>query len=197
MKHKIVLASTSPFRKNLMNKLEIDFESLAPEVNESNLKEDYKGPAKKLCSFLAKHKALSLKNQFSSTLVIGSDQSLFCDSKTLGKGKTFEGAFEQLKFCSGKQAELITSVYIHDTDGEDLAFENSTQLDFKVLTDDEITKYLKWDEPYGCAGSFKFESKGSFLFERIRCSDPSSIEGLPMMELVQRLKEKGVIFNFI
>jgi len=197
MKQNIVLASTSPFRKNLMKRLEIDFKTDSPLADEEVLKTAFKGEGQKLCAHLAEQKAVSLKNVYANALIIGSDQSLFCDSKILGKGHNFEGAFKQLKFCSGKTAKLITSVYVHDSDGDDVAFENTTELHFKKLSDDEIAKYLKWDEPYKCAGSFKFESKGSFLFEKIECSDPSAIEGLPMMELTHLLKAKGVVFNFI
>lgn len=197
MKHNIVLASTSPFRKKLMERLELSFQTASPLADEDKLKETFKGQAEDLCAYLAEHKALSLKSEHQKSLIIGSDQSLFCEGKALGKGHDFQGAFKQLQFCRGKQAKLITSVYIHDTDGEDISFENQTDLYFKSLSDGAITKYLKWDEPYKCAGSFKFESKGSFLFEKINCSDPSAIEGLPMIELSHHLNAKGVDFDFI
>jgi len=197
MKKQIVLASTSPFRKTLMKKLEIPFQTASPLADENSLKNDFTGPDEQLCAFLAKKKALSLKGQFTNALVIGSDQSLYCEGQILGKGHDFDGAFKQLRFCSGKSAKLITSVYVHDTNGSDENFETVTSLHFKDLSDEAITKYLNWDEPYMCAGSFKFESKGSFLFEKIECSDPSSIEGLPMMELTLLLLNKGVTLNFI
>jgi MAF protein len=197
MKKQIVLASTSPFRKTLLKRLELPFKTTAPRVNEDDLKSKFKGADENLCAFLAQKKALSLKEDFKNALIIGSDQSLFCEDKILGKGHNFKGACEQLKFCSGKTTKLITSVYVHDTDGADHHFESVTTLYFKKLSEDSITKYLKWDEPYNCAGSFKFESKGSFLFEKIDCSDPSAIEGLPMMELTRLLVNKGVVLNFI
>jgi len=197
MKQEIVLASTSTFRKSLMKRLELEFTTDSPLADEEQLKVAFTGEDQDLCAHLAKEKACSLKHIYKNALIIGSDQSLFCDGKVLGKGHDFDGAFKQLKLCSGKTARLITSVYVHDSAGEDTAFENTTVLYFKKLSDDEITKYLKWDEPYKCAGSFKFESKGSFLFERIECSDPSAIEGLPMVELAHTLKSKGVVFDFI
>jgi len=197
MKQKIILASTSPFRKTLLQRLELPFEVAAPKCNEEELKKAFDGEPEKLCAFLAKHKAMSLAKFFEKALIIGSDQSLYCEKKILGKGHNFDGALKQLKFCSGKTARLVTSVYIFDTNGEDVETENITKLHFKNLSDEEITKYLKWDKPYKCAGSFKFESKGSFLFEKIECTDPSAIEGLPMVELARLLKEKGAILDFI
>lgn len=196
MKPQIVLASTSPFRKRLMERLNIKFLSATPLCDEEALKKTYSGPVEGLCAYLAQAKSESLSHEYKNALIIGSDQSLFCDGRTLGKGHDFDGAFKQLKFCSSKTAKLITSVYIEDTSGESLSFENITTLHFKNLNDAEITNYLKWDEPYKCAGSFKFESKGSFLFEKIECTDPSAIEGLPMMDLAQKLKSKGVTFAF-
>lgn len=190
---KIILASTSPFRKALMKSLEISFEAIAPLFDEEPFKKDFKGDKAELCAHLAKNKALSLAEENPNSIVIGSDQSLFCGSRILGKGHNFEGALDQLNYCSGKQANLITSVYIHDTSGDgDIFFENDTVLFFKDLDEEELSNYLKADEPYKCAGSFKFESRGHLLFEKIHCEDPSAIQGLPLMSLSMALAEKGV-----
>lgn len=198
MTPKIVLASTSPFRKTLMESLEIPFEAEAPLFDEEPFKKSFKGETKELCAHLAKNKAVSLKENYKDALIIGSDQSLFCGSRVLGKGHNFKGALEQLNYCSGKPASLITSVYIHDTSGGgDIFFEDDTTLFFKDLDEEELTNYLKADEPYKCAGSFKFESRGHLLFEKIHCEDPSAIQGLPLMSLVMALGDKGVRPGFL
>ena len=178
----IILASQSPYRKKLLEKTKYTFTCVKPEVDEELLKNNFKGSPDKLCSYLAYKKALSISKTHKEALVIGSDQSLLLEGKHLGKGKTFKGAFEQLKVCSEKTAELITAVAVIK-DKTESHFEVITKLKFKKLTDQDITWYLNKDKPYDCAGSFKMEESGAVLFEHAMCIDPTAIEGLPLMRL--------------
>ena len=178
----IILASQSPYRKKILEKTKYSFVCMKPEVDEDQLKSKFTGSPQKLCSYLAYEKANSIAKNNKEALVIGSDQSLLLGDEHLGKGKTFEGAFNQLKSCSGKTADLITSVAIIKGDKES-QFEVITKLKFKTLSDEDITWYLNKDKPFDCAGSFKMEESGAVLFESANCTDPTAIEGLPLMKL--------------
>lgn len=197
MKQKIILASLSPFRKKLMEKTELSFESHAPACDEENLKKSCTSSPEELPSLLAKEKALSLKSLFESDIIIGSDQILLEGTRILGKANDFEGAVNQLKSCSGKAAKLLTAVYLYDGKKSDLAFTNKVELHFKDLNEKQIEAYVKKDQPFSCAGSFMFEKKGLFLFEKIDCEDPSAIEGLPLMRLCIELEKKGFNLPFL
>lgn len=177
-----------------MTSLSIPFETASPNCDEDALKNAFTGANKDLFMHLAKHKAESLKKDFSKALIIGSDQALLLSDEVIGKGKSFAGAFKQLKHMSGKTAVLVTAVFIVDTDGDDIGFEESTTLNFKNLSDDDITKYLELDEPYDCAGSFKIEKNGKSLFTSIDTKDETAIQGLPLIKLKKVLKDKG-FFN--
>ncbi len=195
----IVLASTSSFRKALMQKMAIDFKTIKPTCDEESLKKAYlnKGEDKrKLCAYLAEEKALSISKEHQNAVVIGSDQSLFIGDEQFDKPKTEENAINQLMKCSNQVAELTSAVAIHYKDKK-INFENTTKLYFKELTKEQIINYVKVDQPLQCAGSFMYEKKGIFLFEKLECSDPTSIEGLPMMRLSQELFKLGVSFSFL
>lgn len=178
----IILASQSPYRKKLLEKTKYSFVCMKPEVDEDLLKKAFTGSPEELCSYLAFKKAKSVAVKNNEALVIGSDQSLLLEGRHLGKGKTFEGSFHQLKSCSGKTASLITSVTLIKGDKES-QFEVITQLKFKPLSDEDIIWYLNKDKPFDCAGSFKMEESGAVLFEYADGSDPTAIEGLPLMKL--------------
>ncbi len=193
MDKELILASTSLYRKALLNKLSISFTTAKPLCDEEQLKEIFTGSAHELCMHLAKKKALSVKTSSNSALVIGSDQALIFKDKALGKGKTFEGAFKQLTAFSGKSALLVTATYLHDQSGDDVFFECNSLLNFKNLSPEEITNYLHLDEPYDCAGSFKFELNGGSLFKSVETSDETAIEGLPLKLLKTALKKKGLL----
>ncbi len=192
MKKNLILGSTSPYRKALLESTNIPFQALKPLCDEDALKETFNGSAQNLCMFLAKHKAESLSTNNPNSLIIGSDQALIFNNEALGKGKSFEGSFKQLSSLSGRTALLVTATYIHDTNGEDVSFECNTSLNFKKLSEQEITNYLHLDEPYDCAGSFKFEKNGKTLFTSVDTEDPTAIEGLPLKKLINELQKKGL-----
>ncbi len=192
MKQNLILGSTSPYRKALLESLNVEFKALKPLCDEDALKEAFTGSAKDLCMFLAKHKAKSLAEETPNSVIIGSDQALIFNNEALGKGKTFEGAFKQLSSLSGNTALLVTATYLHDSNGGDVFFECNTSLNFKTLSEDDITTYLHLDEPYDCAGSFKFEKSGQSLFTSVETDDPTAIEGLPLKQLLAELQKKGL-----
>lgn len=183
----LILASTSPYRKLLMNRLQIRFSSLAPNFNE-DLAQATSRPPLEMARFLAKGKAQSLANNLNC--VIGADQLVALDKEILGKPKTSEKAFLQLKKMQGRSHELITAVCLI-VSGQTLEFENRTVVRLRPLTDDEIRAYVGADSPLDCAGSYKFESHGILLIEKLECSDPTAIEGLPLIQLWSHLKRIG------
>jgi MAF protein len=189
MSQKIILASTSPYRKMLMKKLDLPFECLSPLCNEESLKNTFKGSAKELCSFLAQEKALSLDSKLSDCIIIGSDQALIFDNRAVGKSGGFDQSYEQLKNLSGQTVDLITACFLRVQNGKDRSFECNAKMTFKKLSDEEIKNYLKMDEPYDCAGSFKYEENGHKLFEKVEVSDTTAIQGLPLNQLRSLLKE--------
>ena len=183
----IILASQSPYRKSLMSKTGYSFKSVSPLVDEEALKKSFNGQLKDLIQFLAYKKAESLTSTYPSGVIIGSDQALIFEKKLVGKGHSFEGSKKQLRAMSEKKVELITSVTILQSKKR-IDFYNSTWLQFKRLSDSLIDWYLNEDKPFDCAGSFKIESSGAVLFDYIECSDPTAVQGLPLMRLTKELE---------
>lgn len=192
MNKKLILASTSPYRKALLEQLNLEFSAIKPLCDEDALKKVFTGSAHELCMHLAKEKALSIKDPSQTALIIGGDQALIFNNEALGKGKNFEGSLKQLLALSGQTALLVTAIYIHDQSGDDVFFECNTKLNFKNLSKEEIMSYLNLDEPYDCAGSFKFEENGRALFSSVETTDETSIVGLPLIKLAEELKVKGL-----
>jgi len=196
----IILASLSPYRKNLLEKLGFAFKTEAPLVDEELLKKEYIGNPKELIAYLSFKKAESIALKQKGVIVIGADQALIDKSKVIGKAHTFEKAKAQLLDLSDKEVELVTSVSLvkhnisSNTPGDIrlASFTNTTQLKFKKLSLELIKWYLLKDEPYDCAGSFKIEKSGAALFEYIKTTDPTAIEGLPLMRLSKELEVLGV-----
>jgi len=186
---KIILASTSKYRKALFDQLGYPFECEDPQVDESPLKELALHP-EELALKLSHLKARAVFARHLDALVIGSDQVCYLNNEVLSKPKNFEIAKAQLKKMSGKAHKLFTAVSIC-TPEKELSFTNTTTLHMRVLSDLEIEKYLNADEPYDCAGSYKLESLGIRLFSKIEMSDHTSIIGLPLIQLNNALIELG------
>lgn len=184
---KIILASTSPYRREQLQKLGFDFQAHAPAFDEAPLKEQGLAPLE-LSRQLALGKALSLASEFPHDIIIGSDQVAHLEGKTLSKPKTRERACEQLELMAGKTHTLSTSVAIVRGELEPIIFSNQTHLRMRALTSAEIAKYVEVDCPLDCAGSYKIESYGISLFEAIDTSDFTAIIGLPLLELGKHLR---------
>lgn len=184
MNRELVLASTSIYRKKLLEKLGMPFIAKRPHCDEDHFKQIVSDPLT-LATTLSREKALSLKD--TKSVIIGGDQLISFHGEVLGKPHTREKNIEQLHRLSGQAHTLITAVTVLSSEKE-ITFVDETHITFKNLSNDEITKYVDFDLPMDCAGGYKFESRGITLIEKLHCSDPSAIEGLPLIELSKVLK---------
>ena len=196
---KIILASSSKYRQQLLQKTGLPFETLSIPVDESSiqlqLQEQKKSPqqiAEELSS--AKGKAVFAQLAASGPhLIISGDQLVNLKGTILGKPGTFDNAFAQLKKMQGHSHHLITSITL-TTNNSVLTHSCLTELKMRQLTDSEITNYLHRDKPYDCAGSYKIEDSGIALFESVVSEDFTSIQGIPMIWLCNKLKEYNYEF---
>ena len=191
----LILASTSIYRRQLLEKLGVPFTTEKPDYDEEAAKikalTDFKSPAE-VAETLSRGKAASLiQNKVGENcLVIAGDQLIDFKHEMIGKSKNQETAFQQLKKMNGETHELITAVTLM-TSTETRHLNHVTRLTMKSLTDHEIQRYLLLDEPYDCAGSYKIEQSGIALFVQIESTDFTAIQGLPLLWVSQQLKELG------
>ncbi|QBY05787.1 septum formation inhibitor Maf [Thalassotalea sp. HSM 43] len=185
----LVLGSTSPFRKALLEKLGVPFACAKPDVDETALADE---SPEQLVARLAEQKANAVAAQYPDALIIGSDQVAVCDGNILGKPHTHENAIKQLQSFSGKTVTFLTGLCLYNS-----ATQNSQVIvepfyvSFRELSLTEIDNYLKAEQPYNCAGSFKSEALGICLFDSLQGDDPNSLIGLPLIKLHQLLKNEG------
>ena len=185
----LVLASTSPFRREILQKLHIDFDVCSPEVDERRLKEEV---PEALVARLAQAKAEAVAEQFPNALIIGSDQVAINGDEILGKPGTHEKAIEQLMACAGKKVTFLTGLALHNSaTGKSQVRVVPFHVYFRQLTHQQIENYLNVEKPYNCAGSFKSEGFGITLFSKLEGDDPNTLIGLPLIELVQMLEKEG------
>ncbi len=186
---KIVLGSTSPFRKALLERLRIDFVCDSPNIDETPLDNE---PVEEMVVRLAIAKARAIAGNHPNSLIIGSDQSAVLDGEKLSKPGNFENAFQQLSRASGQKITFQTGLCLLNTEtGNIQSACIPYTVVFKNLTPTMIENYLRKEEPYNCAGSFKSEALGIALFERFEGSDPNALIGLPLIELVNFLNNEG------
>ncbi len=190
-KLELILASTSPFRQSLLIEAGINFKAVAPNCNEDDLKNP-NWNAITLTQNLAREKAKSLLSSYPNAFIIGSDQVLNYEGQIFGKPKTKENAFIQLKTINGKVHELITSVYICGPNKNEFIYTDITKLEMNDLSDDELKFYIEIDNPITSAGSYKIEKAGIQLFKTIKSDDHSSIQGLPMLAVLNQLNMWGI-----
>lgn len=187
---RIVLASQSPYRRELLGRLLPAFEVLAPRVDESRQPGE---PPRDLALRLARLKAAAGLRLAPGALVIGSDQVAALGDETLGKPGTPGRAVEQLLRCSGQLVEFHTAVCVAGPgDQPELSHTDTTRVRFRTLTRLEAERYVAADEPLDCAGSFKAERRGVLLLTSIESRDPSAIQGLPLIWLGRALLDRGV-----
>ena len=185
---KLILASTSVYRKELLEKLGVPFTCIKPEVDESAYKNKLYKP-KEIAEKLASLKASTVLESSSDAIVIGSDQVIHLNGEIFSKPKTIENAIAQLKKMRGKTHELISGVTIV-TKEKSITFSHSTFLTLREdLLDSEIEYYVKKEEPLFCAGSYMIEKLGIALFSEVKTTDFNSIVGLPLIDLVTHLKD--------
>ena len=192
MSQRIILASTSPYRRALMKRLGLRFEVLAPPFDEEAAK-----PAlahldvEALSLELARGKARSVSALHPEAIVIGSDQIATLDGARLDKPGTHARACDQLRRLRGRGHRLVTALVVSRGD-EVLEAVDVHTLFMRDLSDAQIDEYVRRDAPLDCAGSYKIESLGVALLERVVGEDASAIEGLPLMRLVSMLEQLGV-----
>lgn len=187
---RLVLASTSRYRRELLARLKIAFECVDPAVAEDVLPEE--APAQ-TARRLALAKARAVAQQFADALVIGADQVAHCAQLRLDKPGSHERAVQQLTAVSGKIVSFETAVAVLDArSGDARARVVGTRVHFRHLAPAAIEAYLLRDRPYDCAGSAKAESLGIALVERIDSEDPTALIGLPLIALSQMLEAAGL-----
>ncbi|MGB0589208.1 MAG: Maf family protein [Myxococcota bacterium] len=189
---RLILASTSPYRRALLDRLDVPYEVHAPGVDEGAYRDL---PAREMALVLSVAKAEAV--DIEDALVIGSDQVVDVDGQILGKPGTPARAVEQLMMLSGRAHRLITGVAVHDTrTGETVADVDVHTLLMRDLAQPALERYVAHDNPVDCAGSYKLEQRGIALFERIEAdpemADDTAIVGLPMMKLLGLLRRCGV-----
>jgi septum formation protein len=187
---KLVLASTSRYRRELLSRLHLPFEVIAPNVDETPLPGEFPSQTALRLSVL---KAKAVVSQFPDALIIGSDQVLMLDADQLGKPGDYERAFQQLKRMQGEAMVFHTALtLLNSKNGRTQTRDVPTVVHIRKLTDVQIEAYLKKEQPYDCAGSARSESLGIALMERMDSPDPTALIGLPLIALTEMLLNEGV-----
>jgi septum formation protein len=187
---RLILASTSPFRRELLARLGLPFSTQAPNVDESPQPGE---DAPTLTARLAELKARAVARHQPTALIIGSDQAAVLDGAIIGKPADHEGATRQLQRASGRTVTFHTGLCLLDgASGPCQTMVEPFRVVFRPLTAAMIDRYLRREQPYQCAGSFKSEGLGIALFERLEGDDPTSLIGLPLIRLTRMLETAGV-----
>lgn len=190
MNKTLILASSSPYRKELLQRLGLPFEAISPDIDESALPGE---TPQALVQRLAIAKARRISDTHPHALVIGSDQVAVHDGMIVGKPGTHDKAVAQLRAASGKTITLYTGLAVMDSDtGAYDADVVPFRVHFRTLTDDEIERYLRKEQPYHCAGSVRAEGLGIALLRRFEGDDPNALIGLPLIRLVDLLRHHGL-----
>lgn len=187
---RILLASSSPYRRQLLSRLGLEFEWQSPAIDETPLANESAEP---LVLRLAEAKARALQRANPEGLIIGSDQAAVCGGKLVGKPGSFVAARAQLKAASGRSVDFYTGLCLHNSQtGQSRLHCELFRVHFRALSEAQISRYLHKEQPYDCAGSFKVEGLGISLFKRLEGDDPNSLVGLPLIALVDLLLAEGV-----
>ncbi|MFM5438431.1 nucleoside triphosphate pyrophosphatase [Aeromonas enteropelogenes] len=190
MPQNLILASTSRYRKALLEKLGLPFECAAPEVDESPLPGE---TAEALVARLAHAKAAAIANQVDHGLIIGSDQVCICDGRILGKPGTIDSAVAQLMAAQGRSVTFYTGLCVLNAEtGQTHQLVEPFTVHFRALGEDAIRRYVEAEMPLDCAGSFKCEGMGIVLFKALEGRDPNALIGLPLIGLIELLERHGL-----
>jgi 7-methyl-GTP pyrophosphatase len=190
MSLKLILASSSPFRRELLARLNVPFEVMAPEIDETPRAGE---TPVALVERLAIEKARKIAARNPGTLVIGSDQVAVYDGAIVGKPHGHDKAVRQLRAASGKTVTLYTGLALVHADAGRVQCEVIPyRVTFRELTDAQIESYLRKEQPYSCAGSVRSEGLGIALLEKFEGDDPNTLIGLPLIRLVRMLEKEGV-----
>ncbi|WP_459682732.1 Maf family protein [Vibrio comitans] len=188
--YQIVLASTSPYRAEILRKLSLSFTLLNPDFDETA--QDNEAP-EQLVARLAEGKARSCVLSDGNHLVIGSDQVCVVNGQIVGKPHTVENAIKQLRAQSGQTITFYTGLALYNSKQcRTQVVVDTFKVHFKTLTDTQIKRYVEMEQPLNCAGSFKSEGLGIALFEALEGKDPNTLIGLPLIDLITLLENEGV-----
>lgn len=186
----LVLASTSVYRKTLLEKIQIPFHCVAPQINETPIDNE---TAEQLVQRLALEKAKAVAVQHPNSWVIGSDQVCSINGQIVGKPGTESAAIHQLQAAAGQRITFFTGLCLYD------AVQQRYQLcaepfhvHFRQLNTEQIRRYINAEQPLNCAGSFKSEGLGITLFHKLEGKDPNCLIGLPLIALVDMLAAWGI-----
>lgn len=187
----LILASSSPYRRQLLQRLNLPFSHQSPSIDETPKPGE---SANELVLRLASEKAMTVAENNPYALIIGSDQVAVLDEKILTKPGNAETALQQLSACSGRSVAFLTGLcLLNSRSGQQQQLVEPFTVHFRELTQDQLERYIQIEQPFDCAGSFKMEGLGISLFERLEGDDPNSLIGLPLIQLVKLLNKEGVI----
>ncbi len=187
----LVLASSSPWRKQLLQRLQLPFSCHNPEVDETRLEDE---TPEALVRRLAELKARAVARKYPSALIIGSDQVAVSPSgEILGKPGSVENAVNQLMTCSGHRVTFLTGLCLFNSKNGQVQLATETFcVHFRTLSENQVRGYVDKEQPLECAGSFKSEGLGIALFSRMEGDDPNALIGLPLIRLVTFLENEGI-----
>jgi septum formation protein len=190
MKQSLILASSSPYRKELLARLRLPFEAISPEVDETPLPEE---APQDTALRLAQVKALKIAETHPQALVIGCDQVATLDGLQLGKPGNHENAIKQLQMMRGRTVIFHSALCLYNAQTQNMQAEVVPyEVAFRELTDAQIERYLLTEEPYNCAGSAKSEGLGISLISSMQGNDPNALIGLPLIQLITMLQNENV-----
>ncbi|KDR26668.1 MULTISPECIES: Maf-like protein [Caballeronia] len=189
---RLILASSSPYRRELLERLRIPFDVVSPDIDETPLANETPEATAVRLSIAKARAAAGRSGNDANALVIGSDQVATFDGKQIGKPGTHEKAFAQLQAMRGRSVEFHSALCLFDSrTGDAQSADIVTRVRFRRYSDAQIETYLRAETPYDCAGSAKAEGLGIALLEAIESDDPTALIGLPLIALTGMLANAG------
>lgn len=186
----LVLASSSPYRRELLERLGLPFAVVAPDIDESPLPREN---AAQLAARLSLAKASAVAEQRPQALIIGSDQAAAFEDRILGKPGSVEQAVQGLLAFSGQRVDFHTGVAVlHAPSRRAAVHVDLTSAHFRSVGAAEVRRYVERDQPLDCAGGIRFEGLGPLMLRRVVCEDPSAAIGLPLIKLGAMLRDEGL-----
>ncbi|MCV6612610.1 MAG: Maf-like protein [Amphritea sp.] len=186
----LILGSSSPFRKAILDKLNLDYQTASPDIDETPLSNE---APQDYVARLAEAKARRLQNDYPDALIIGSDQTAVINGQIIGKPGDHATAVQQLRDASGQKITFYTGLCLLNSATDRVQVETVPfHVHFRQLTDQMIENYLQLEKPYNCAGSFKSEGAGIALFERLEGEDPNTLIGMPLIRLIRMLENENM-----
>ncbi|NVK43670.1 MAG: septum formation inhibitor Maf [Oceanospirillaceae bacterium] len=186
----LILGSSSPFRRELLDRLGLKYRCISPDIDERPHADEN---AEALVRRLALEKAQAVARQTQDALIIASDQVAVLDGDIIGKPLSHDNAVKQLQRASGREVVFLTGLCLLDSASGRHQLEVAPfRVHFRKLSEGMIERYLRREQPYQCAGSFMSEGLGIALFERLEGDDPNSLIGLPLIRLIRMLEKEGI-----